>query len=195
MPIPAADTSEAPRRLLRDVVYDKMLAAIVEGTLEPGERLNDDALCSWLGVSRTPVREAITQLHVIGLVEIEANRFTKVASLDDALYAEASNFLAGLHVLGRQWGLDKLTAAERDDMGKRLRALYNPISVHELDAPKELLDLQGELVRASGNRLLIKAEEPLRTRVKFLSPRDPNGYDWQSVNDAVSDLRVYVESE
>lgn len=136
-----------------------MLAAIVDGTLEPGERLNDDALCSWLGVSRTPVREAITQLHGIGLVEIEANRFTKVASLDDDLYSEASQFLADLHLMGRQWGLDKLTAAERDDMGKRLRALYNPISVHEVEAPKELLDLKGELVRASGNGLLIRVEK------------------------------------
>jgi biotin operon repressor len=118
MPIPVSDTTEAPRRLLRDVVYDKMLAAIVDGTLEPGERLNDDALCSWLGVSRTPVREAITQLHGIGLVEIEANRFTKVASLDDDLYAEAAQFLAGIHELGRQWGLGNLTKAESDHLGE-----------------------------------------------------------------------------
>lgn len=195
MPIPVADTTQAPRRLLRDVVYDKMLGAIVDGTLEPGERLNDDALCSWLGVSRTPVREAIAQLYSIGLVEIEANRFTKVASLDDDLYAEAAQFLGGIHGLGREWGLKNLTKAESDHLGKRLRSLHNPISVQDLAAPKELLDIQGELVRASANGLMVKAEEPLRTRVKFLSPREPGGYDWDALNDLVLELRVAIDGK
>ena len=74
MPVRTFDLTTGPRRLLRDVVFDKLLAAIVDGTLEPGERLNGDELCKWLGVSRTPVREAIAQPHTYGLVEIEANR-------------------------------------------------------------------------------------------------------------------------
>lgn len=68
-----------PPRPLRDVVFDKMLAAIVDGTPEPGERLNDDQLAKWLGVSRAPVREAIAQLHSYGLVEIEASWHEHVA--------------------------------------------------------------------------------------------------------------------
>jgi DNA-binding GntR family transcriptional regulator len=49
-----------------------MFGAIVDGALEPGERLNDDQLVKWLRVSSTPVREAIAQRHSSGLVEIEA---------------------------------------------------------------------------------------------------------------------------
>jgi DNA-binding GntR family transcriptional regulator len=60
--------------------------------------------------SRTPIREAIAQLHSYGLIEIEANRYTRVASLDDDLYAQAAQFLAGTHSLGRQWGLANLSA-------------------------------------------------------------------------------------
>jgi DNA-binding GntR family transcriptional regulator len=77
VPVPASQTP-APRRLLRDVVYDKMFEAIIDGTLELGERLNDDELVNWLGVSRTPVREAIAKLAEQRLVDIEANRYTRV---------------------------------------------------------------------------------------------------------------------
>ena len=92
MPIPTPETTPAPRRLLRDVVFDKLLAAIGDGTLELGERLNDDELVSWLGVSRTPVREAIAKLSDFGLVDIEANRYTRVVQptmteVDDTLNA------------------------------------------------------------------------------------------------------------
>lgn len=59
MPIPQTEETTGPRRLLRYVVFDKMLAAIVDGTLEPGERLNDDQLVEWLGVSRTPTQAAV----------------------------------------------------------------------------------------------------------------------------------------
>jgi len=79
MPIPQNDDqTPAPRRLLRDVVYDKMFAAIIDGTLEFGERLNDDQLVAWLAVSRTPVREAIAKLADQALVDIEANRYTRI---------------------------------------------------------------------------------------------------------------------
>ena len=56
MPVP--DVVTPPRALLRDDVYLRLRDAIVDGTLEPGEQLRDGELATWLGVSRTPVREA-----------------------------------------------------------------------------------------------------------------------------------------
>jgi len=192
VPIPTFDDAPAPRRLLRDVVFEKMLAAIVDGTLEPGERLNDDQLASWLQVSRTPIREAITQLAGYGLVEIEANRYTRVASLDDALYVEASQFLAGLHTLGEQWGLGSLDADAKSRIVRDLDALGESLAAHDLDAPKRLLDIRGEMTAASGNALLAAAEEPLRIRVQFLSPRDEAGHEWQALAKDAKDLRAAV---
>lgn len=188
MPIPAFDAAPAPRRLLREVVFEKMLAAIVDGTLEPGERLNDDELASWLQVSRTPIREAITQLAGYGLVEIEANRYTRVASLDDTLHAEASQFLAGLHALGEQWGLSALDAEAKTQLLADLDAVTRGIKARDLDAPKRPLDVRGALTAASGNALLAAAEKPLRIRVQFLSPRDAAAYDWDSWEAAATEL-------
>ena len=49
---------------------------------EPGERLNDAELAQWLGVSRTPVREALTRLEESGLVQTKPGRYTMVSPLD-----------------------------------------------------------------------------------------------------------------
>ncbi|MFJ2356523.1 GntR family transcriptional regulator [Frigoribacterium sp. NPDC087798] len=181
MPIPTATTEASPRRLLRNVVFEKMLAAIVDGTLEPGERLNDDQLVKWLGVSRTPVREAIAQLRTYGLVEIEANRFTRVSSRDDVVYAEAAQFLAGLHTLAREWGTSNLDATTRKILSKSIATARKQLKAHDLEGPGTLLDIQGELAKASGNALFVGTEEPLRIRVNFLRPREADSYDWDAL--------------
>lgn len=180
MPIPTASPDSGPRRLLRDVVLDKMLTAIVDGTLEPGERLNDDELVKWLGVSRTPVREAIAQLHSYGLVEIAANRYTRVAQRDESVYAEAAELLSALHDLGGRLGVDNLDAGSRKALGAALAAAAKQIEAGDPAGVAALLDVRGELTTRSGNSLLAAAERPLRTRVQFLSPRDPDGYDWSA---------------
>lgn len=181
MPIPTSDAETGPRRLLRDVVFEKLLAAIVDGTLEPGERLNDDQLVKWLGVSRTPVREAIAQLHTYGLVEIEANRYTRVATRDEAVYAEAAQLLAGLHALAQEWGTHNLNPATRKSLQKSLSSTIRQLKARDLQAPGVLLDAQGELVRASGNALFIGVEGPLRVRVNFLRSREVDSYDWDAL--------------
>lgn len=150
MPIPHTESTTGPRRLLRDVVFDKILAAIVDGTLEPGERLNDDQLVKWLGVSRTPVREAIAQLHSYGLVEIEANRYTRVAERDESVYAEAAELLTGLHDLGEKLAVDKLNASSRKILSKALTAAARQMKAQDPAGTAALLDVRGELTALSG---------------------------------------------
>ena len=53
---------------LRDVVFNTLRQAILRGELQPGERLMEIQLAQRLGVSRTPVREAIRKLELEGLV-------------------------------------------------------------------------------------------------------------------------------
>jgi len=181
MPIPTSESTTAPRRLLRDVAFDTLLAAIVDGTLQPGERLNDADLSRWLQVSRTPIREAIAQLQTYGLIEIEANRYTKVAARNDVLYAEAAEFLAGLHSLAHEWGTANLDATTRKESRRALAAATKQLKAHDVAGAGALLDVQGALAAASGNALFSGTEEPLRVRVQFLSPREPDAYDWDAL--------------
>lgn len=186
-PCPESDVAQSessPRRLLRDVGSDKLLVSIMAGTLEPGERLNDEELVGWLGVSRTPIREAIAALSAWGLVDLEANRNTKVAAQDAATFKEASRFLPRLHDFAASWEGRRATA----DLKKRLSSAAKKIAGRDVTGTFDLLEAYGELVASTGNALFIATELPLRTRVKFLSPREVDAYDWDAVEQRVRTL-------
>jgi DNA-binding GntR family transcriptional regulator len=97
MPLPVNDAAPVERRLLRNVAYDRLYDAILDGTLAPGEMLLDDALIAWLGVSRTPIREALARLADIGLVEMPPNRYTRVAPIDPRTIQQALYTTGLLH--------------------------------------------------------------------------------------------------
>jgi DNA-binding GntR family transcriptional regulator len=78
-------------------VFDNILAAVHEGHLQPGQRISDAALAEELGVSRTPVREALLRLREIGIVEASANRFTRIAEVTPQQTAEAMVVWASLY--------------------------------------------------------------------------------------------------
>jgi len=81
MPVPVT-AAVNPRRLIRDEVFARLLDAIVDGDLLPGEQLFDAEIEKWVGVSRTPVREALNQLAAMGLVEILPQKRTRVTPID-----------------------------------------------------------------------------------------------------------------
>lgn len=68
---------------LRDVVFNTLRQAILRGELEPGERLMEITLANKLGVSRTPIREAIRKLELEGLVTMIPRKGAIVASISE----------------------------------------------------------------------------------------------------------------
>lgn len=124
MPIP--DGAPAiDRRLLRDDVYRRLREAIVDGVLAPGEQLRDGELAAWLGVSRTPVREALLRLAEAGLVVARPGRSTTVSPLDVRDLRDARDVVAALHEVAVREAVAHLTAADLDamrDAGDRFRA-------------------------------------------------------------------------
>jgi DNA-binding GntR family transcriptional regulator len=115
MPIPL-DAGVVARSLLRDDAYRAIRDAIVDGTLAPGERLNDADLARWLGVSRTPVREALTRLDEAGLVRTKPGRWTMVSPLDVRAVRAAQSVTSAMHELAVREALPNLSAAELDAM-------------------------------------------------------------------------------
>lgn len=107
MPVPQEHGAVA-RHLLRDDAYDALRAAIVSGELEPGELLHDGELCSWLGLSRTPVREALSRLDDECLVEVAPQRHTRVAPLVIGDARETFPVLASVHALATELAVPRL---------------------------------------------------------------------------------------
>lgn len=68
---------------LRDVVFNTLRQAILKGELKPGERLMEIALADRLGVSRTPIREAMRKLELEGLVVMIPRRGAQVANITE----------------------------------------------------------------------------------------------------------------
>ncbi len=178
MPVPKSTVENSPRKLLRDVVLEKMLAAIQDGTLQAGERLNDDELVAWLGVSRTPIREAIAKLVDFGLVEMEANRYTRVASPTREQYDDAFQLLFGFAELAARWAAPKLD----DGALKRLDTILDGARAHADAEDRALNDdvdlLIGFLVAHSGNELLIKTAEGIVNRARFVRIGQPEFVFW-----------------
>ena len=81
------------RRLLRNDIYETLVECILNGSLTPGYRLRDAELTQWLRVSRTPIREALARLMVVGLIHTEPNRYTIVAPLNVSEVREAIEVL------------------------------------------------------------------------------------------------------
>jgi DNA-binding GntR family transcriptional regulator len=79
--------SETDSRLLRDIAYDRIQAAIKHAGVEPGEPLSETRLSKALGISRTPIREALQRLAQEGLLQIIPGRAITVAapSMQDVL--------------------------------------------------------------------------------------------------------------
>ena len=92
---------------------------IVTGELPPGTLIKDAELAARLGVSITPVREAIAQLSVEGLIDIAPNRTRHVTKVTQKNALELIDVMSVLACAGFEWGVENLTATHLDLMRQR----------------------------------------------------------------------------
>jgi DNA-binding GntR family transcriptional regulator len=133
MPVPNEPTSVG-RQLLRDDAFLALRGAIVEGVLEPGERLVDAELCRWLGVSRTPIREAIARLEQTGLVVTKPGRSTIVSPIDVRAIRDAQEMVASLHELSMREAVPLLDEQHWQEMRDANRAFDEALSAQDVSA-------------------------------------------------------------
>lgn len=154
MPVPSTQPA-AERKLLRDTVQDKIRDAIMDGTLEPGERLNDDDLIAWLGVSRTPIREALAELARSGLIEMAPNRYTRVAAPSKDELLDAYRTLGVIYGGVVRLAVPRFTDAQRRRVVKTIDDVIARIDKQEQDAvAHEGADIYALWADACGNAAL-----------------------------------------
>jgi DNA-binding GntR family transcriptional regulator len=158
--MPTAIQGIIARAPLRDEVYRRILSQVQHGELVPGIRVRDVALASQLGVSRTPVREALLQLVREGVLDTTVGRGFRVRALDPAELREAGTILGTLEALALR--LSPVPTGERlarlAALDRRLEATRGNVSA--------CLDLEDEwhrtLLEACPNRRLLGLIESLR---------------------------------
>lgn len=143
MPIPQS-VPGVDRSLLRDDVFRRLRDAIVDGTFVPGEQLKDAELAEWLGVSRTPIREALLRLGASGLVVAVPGRSTTVSAIDPNAVRDARDVVAAMHVLAVREMAGNLTDADVARMQDANRRFAQALSSGDISAA---LDADDELHR------------------------------------------------
>ena len=103
---------------LRDVVFNTLRQAILRGELKPGERLMEIQLANKLGVSRTPIREAIRKLELEGLVLMIPRKGAEVAEITEKNMRDVLEVRKALEELAVQLACEKITDEEIEEMKK-----------------------------------------------------------------------------
>lgn len=154
MPIPAG-RRPTPRGLLRDEVYARLCDAIVAGTFEPGEQLRDAELAAWLGVSRTPVREALLRLARTGLVVTTPGRSTVVAAVEPRTVCDAQEVVAAMHELAVRTATPFVRPADIEMMRRANQQFEVAVASGDAEAAIEADDqLHGVPVTVAANAAL-----------------------------------------
>ncbi len=158
--------------LVRDEVYDHIKAEILTGKLTSGERLAEIALAERLGVSRTPVREAVQRLVQDGLVEVEANKGAKVRALSISQIEETYAVREALDGLAARLAAEHRTEADL----LRMRDALDKLETSPMDAYLEQvaidLEFHAAIANASRNTVLdgvLRGISETVTRVKQLT--------------------------
>jgi DNA-binding GntR family transcriptional regulator len=135
-----------PRAPLRDEVYRQIINRISRGQVAPGARVKDSTLATELGVSRTPVREALLRLVREGALAADMGRGFRVNPLDPAEMRETGAILAALECLALELSGDvpQERLVELGDIDRRLAAVRSdPDRCIDLDEQWHRTLLQG----------------------------------------------------
>ena len=103
---------------LRDVVFNTLRQAILRGELKPGERLMEIQLANKLGVSRTPIREAIRKLELEGLVLMIPRKGAEVAEITEKSLKDVLEIRRALEDLAVRLACEKITKEELKELEK-----------------------------------------------------------------------------
>lgn len=161
MPIPN-EIAPLDRRSARHAVFDVLRSWIEEGTLEPGEIVKDSELALTLGVSRTPVREALQMLEQQQLVEMRPGRLTRVteATAQDAALVRPP--LSALEAVAAELGTPRAGPAHVEELREHNSALLTALDADDpLGARDADRAFHGVLIGLADNPYITAALETL----------------------------------
>lgn len=160
-----ADYDHSPQG---NAAYAQLLSDLREGRLSPGDRLRETELAERLGVSRTPVREAIRQLEADGIVAHVPRQGASIRTLDYAEVMELYEMRAVLEGTGARLAAraaSDIEVEELCDMNRQLAALGNVPDAFALNR-----QFHSALLEAARNRFLTRSVQALQKALLILGP-------------------------
>ena len=159
---------------LRDVVFNTLRRAILKGELKPGERLMEITLADKLGVSRTPIREAIRKLELEGLVVMAPRKGAKVASITERDLNDVLEVRKGMEVLAISLACKRITGEELEKLETIEQSFQKLIESGNLTELAEMdVKFHDTIYQATNNQRLVQLlnnlrEQMYRYRMEYL---------------------------
>lgn len=159
---------------LRDVVFGTLRRAILTGELKPGERLMEIHLADKLGVSRTPIREAIRKLELEGLVTMVPRRGAEVAQITEKSLKDVLEVRRALDALCAELACDRITDEEKEALKRACDAFEEATKTGDTKMIAQAdVALHDIIIQATDNARLIQlihnlSEQMYRYRFEYI---------------------------
>lgn len=163
---------------LRDVVFNTLRQAILRGELQPGERLLEIHLANKLGVSRTPIREAIRKLELEGLVLMIPRKGAEVAEITEKSLRDVLEVRRALEELAVRLACQKIQPEEIQELKDASREFEDALQTKDVTVYAEAdVKFHDIIYRVTDNQRLIQLlynfrEQMYRYRVEYLKRED-----------------------
>ncbi len=166
---------------LRDVVFKKLRQGILTGELKPGERLMEIHLAERLGVSRTPIREAIRKLELEGLVKMIPRRGAEVACITRKHLKDVLEVRRALDELSVGLACDRITEEGKERLKTACLEFEEAVKSKDIRKIAEVdVKVHDIIVEAANNERLMHlmnnlAEQMYRYRFEYI--KDVSGHE------------------
>ncbi len=156
-------------QVLSETVYQQVLDLIMTKRIQCGERISEERIAQMLGISRTPIREAMRRLSNEGIVNIYPKRYAEVVTIDETFIKDLGTVRITMDTLAALLAIDHgsnndflelkdiadkcMAAAQRGDINERIR----------LDS-----SFHTQLTEISGNPILVKMQKELYLKVSLV---------------------------
>ncbi len=159
---------------LRDVVFNTLRQAILTGELKPGERLMEIHLAEKLGVSRTPVREAIHKLELEGLVTMSPRRGAAVAQITEKSMSDVLEVRRAMDALCAELACERISDEELEQLKKACEEFEKATQTKDVKLIAQAdVNLHDIILQATGNQRLVQlvnnlSEQMYRYRFEYI---------------------------
>jgi DNA-binding GntR family transcriptional regulator len=158
--------SPVSRRLLSDEVFHRLRDSIVRGELAPGDKVKDSELAERLGLSRTPVREALARLVDTGLVEAKPGVYTRITTLDRGDVEKTLAVLRSLDQLAVETAVPLMTEPDLERMRAANRDFERAVAANDTSAALEADDrFHAVAIAVADNPVLSRMIEQLHPQI------------------------------
>lgn len=187
------EEDKTPNMPLSSDLFGKLQEDILTGKLEAGDKLTEIRICNEYSVSRTPVREALRQLEVDGLIETIPNRGAFVVGLSEQDIKDMYVLRTSAEIQATRWAIQRITEEEMDKLAETFE--FMEFYTMKNDIPKMLsinMVFHQIIYDATHNRTLRQQLSTYQTYLKHCNPS--NYYAPNYLRDVLSEHRAIFDA-